>query len=293
MVLSSSCASGSNHAREVGGETLSSYVLSNSDEFVAQELIKIRARIESLSGSHQDWARNSDRSSVEFQQRIRACMENSGFVYVPSVSQVNFSGAVKQPFAWWGGVDQRTLSEHGLGLLEERLFAEGVDAPVTPPNPDYDALSTSGKASFEARLSQCSDAALDAEPTGVDAINNTGYDLFHEIDDRVELAVSDNDELHRVYVSCMSGSGFSVASPQHIWDGALEDKFDHLGAYEGTIESSTFAQALNFERLVALTDARCRLAMGQDLVDLLQTEVGAWEEDHASEVASLKDLWKS
>lgn len=257
---------------------------------IALQLQRVRSRVESLTGSNQDWARNSDRSAQRLQQALTECMATSGFVYIPPApAPVFFENAVKQPFEWWGSVDVPTLTRHGFGLLEEVILAEQLEPTAPPSNPAYEALSAEGKSEFDGALSGCFDAEQQA---GDDAANARGYALIHELSDSLDASLGQSGSVRSEYQSCMRAAGFATSSPSHLFDDVLMPEFDRLGAYDGDSTTPGFQQAFAFEKTVALADARCRAAGGQPLVDAVSQEVARWEELHAFESDALRALWQ-
>ena len=91
------------------------------------------------------------------------------------------------------------------------------------------------------------------------------------------------------YSSCMTKAGFKVAMPTQASDMTQELVYER--GLENRDDPAVLEKAIEVDRSVAISDARCRDPHGVQVATVLRPVYDSFIRDFATEIAAATDAW--
>ncbi|MFC7242548.1 hypothetical protein ACFQO7_08645 [Catellatospora aurea] len=249
----------------------------------------LRALYERIQGSPAQRSAALVIAHVAREEPVRECMKSSGFRYTlaPFADPLADSPRLLLPTEVSAVVDPGAAD--ALKLVPQAVAEEPEAAVERPKDPSYKRLSAAKRRLYD-------DTALMCEPpiegqTEVSTPEVSG-DLDAEFLDMLRRIGADVEVASRMefYSSCMAKLGYPVHTVGELY-AAVSAKFRDDEGTPLRPESSLMPHATAYQQDAVKADTTCRTPAWAGAMSLAQSELAAFTEDHADQLAELDAAW--
>ena len=245
----------------------------------------VKATLDALYGTPaQRAAADQARFDAE-QDAYAACMSAARQTYLRPTTQVTEQVESYVPKMWLPA-DEKFAAVDGFGGFTH--FA----GPISVQADSYNSLSVDERAAYDTALTTCTNEVQNNSQAGA-SLNPEATRLAATLEGQLRVAtMKQHGGAIATYASCMSNSGYPrITNPANAQDGAQELIAE--AGLNNTDDPAILAKAIDFDRGVAVADARCRLPLAAEVAGVLQPIYDQWITENRAAVDTAVQGWGS